>query len=196
MSKKYLANTFSPMMLGENEWAEVTPIELEELPPMSELISAVSHEVTAKVLSALMGEEVPFNRINLTLELGDVLYCVIPNFRAQEAREFTYEEVANAGYRCFQVSVSPGYIMALKPPKEDCQARIKMEEIGYDWRLVKKLFPPRTRKTTIEKQLVEWWKEGKYDFASHRIGELYNYKLNIPNGDYMHVGWIRLRRHD
>ena len=104
---KYLANTFSPMMLGELEWAEVTPIELDELPPMSELTSVVSHEVTAKVLSALMGEEVPFNRINLTLELGDVLYCIIPNFRASEAREFSYEEVAESGYRCFQVRVSP-----------------------------------------------------------------------------------------
>lgn len=104
---KYLANTFSPMMLGELEWAEVTPIELDELPPMSELTSVISHEVTAQILSALMGEEVPFNRVNLTLKLGDTLYCVIPNFRAQEAREFSYEEVSGAGYRCFQVRVSP-----------------------------------------------------------------------------------------
>ena len=112
---KYIANTFSPMMLGELEWAEVTPIDLDELPPMSELTSVISHEVTAKVLSALMGEEVPlkilnprlFNRVNLTLELGDVLYCIIPNFRAYEAREFSYEEVAESGYRCFQVRVSP-----------------------------------------------------------------------------------------
>ena len=107
MSRKYIANTFSPMMLGALEWAEVTPIELDELPMMSQLTSVVSHEVTARVLSALMGEEVSFNRVNLILEIGDVLYCVIPNFRASEAREFTHEEVSGAGYRCFQVRISP-----------------------------------------------------------------------------------------
>ena len=102
---KYIANTFSPMMLGRYEWAEVTPIDLDEIPVG--LTSVVSHEVTARILSALLGEEVQFNRINLSLELGDTLYCVIPNFRAQEAREFTHEEVSEAGYRCFQVRVSP-----------------------------------------------------------------------------------------
>ena len=102
---KYIANTFSPMMLRENEWAEVTPIDLDEIP--SGLTSVVSHEITARVLSTLLGEEVQFNRTNLSLKLGDTLYCVIPNFRAQEAREFTHEEVSEAGYRCFQIRISP-----------------------------------------------------------------------------------------
>lgn len=64
--------------------------------------------------------------------------------------------------------------------------------ITYEWRLVKKLFPSHTHKATIEKKLVEWWKEGKYDFASHRFSK-YNYRLNIPDGDYMSVGFIRLK---
>lgn len=62
--------------------------------------------------------------------------------------------------------------------------------IGTQWRLIKKLFPRRHKKT-IEKKLVELWETGEYQFASHRVGELYNYRLQIPNGDYMQVGFIR-----
>ena len=102
---KYLANTFSPMMLGENNGAEVVPINIADLPTMAEMTSVVSHEVTAKILSALLEENVQFNRVSLVLRTGDALFCVIPSFRASEAREFTHEEVAEAGFRCFQVRV-------------------------------------------------------------------------------------------
>lgn len=102
---KYFGNTFSPMMLGENVWANVTPIYLEEI-NMKEVTSVVSHEVTAKVLSALTGEDVTFNRVSLTLVEGDTLFCVIPKFRATEAREFSYKEVKESGYRCFKVTVT------------------------------------------------------------------------------------------
>jgi len=105
---KYLASTFSPMMLDEKSWAnaEVVPIELNDIPSAKELNSIVSHEITAKILSALLNEIVEFNRINITLFAGDVMYCVIPGFRTTEAREFSYEEVAAAGWRCFLVTIN------------------------------------------------------------------------------------------
>lgn len=102
---RYLGNTFSPMMMGEKLFVvEVCEINLDDIPP--NLTSVVSHEVTAKVLSVLLDESVVFNRVNLALKQDDVLYCVIPNFRATKAREFTKKEVEKAGYRCFMVQRS------------------------------------------------------------------------------------------
>ena len=104
---KYLATTFSPAMLRPGRAAQVTEISLSELREglQSNWRSAVGHEVTAGVLSALLGCHVPFARISVALDDGDTLWCVIPLFRATEAREFTREEVEAAGYRCFVVAV-------------------------------------------------------------------------------------------
>jgi hypothetical protein len=101
----YLTTTFSPAMLGKVE-ATVKEISLDQVKEGLEVLnwtSAVGHETTADVLSALLGCEVKFNRVNLVLEAGDRLFCVIPNFRANVAREFSREEVEAAGYRCFLV---------------------------------------------------------------------------------------------
>ncbi len=103
-----LATTFSPAMLKPGRAAQVTECSLDEIGDaldVSPWESAVGHEVTAAVLSALLGRPVPFARANLALEDGDTLLCVIPNFRAAEAREFTRAEVESAGYRCFFVAV-------------------------------------------------------------------------------------------
>lgn len=105
----YITNTFSPMMLTPNQGeAVVKEIGLNDvlrLYSQHECRSAIGHEVTAKIVSALLGDSIEFNRVNLSLELGDRVLCVIPNFRATEAREFTFDEVSNAGYRCFTVEV-------------------------------------------------------------------------------------------
>lgn len=111
MRKNYLANTFSPMMLGEGTKAVVyrdtdTPSWLFKRDIQDEnLISIVSHDITAKILSTLFQKEIPFNRTNVQLQPGDKLICVIPNFRATEAREFSREEVEAAGFRSFKIHV-------------------------------------------------------------------------------------------
>ena len=103
---RYLTNTFSPLMMGENVSAVVRPAEITDVP--ADCQSAVSHKVTAGVLSALLGRDIPFNRVNLTLKSGDTVFCVIPDFRASEAREFTRAEVEGAGYRVFRVDIAEG----------------------------------------------------------------------------------------
>ena len=100
----YITTTFSPMMLSRSATASVRSCALDEIP--ADAASAVGHEVTAKILSVLLGREVPFARINLSLHDGDRVYCVIPGFRAREAREFSREEVEAAGFRSFCVDVS------------------------------------------------------------------------------------------
>lgn len=101
----YLGNTFSPMMLEADGNAIMGEYSLDAVKKFLEKphTSVVSHEVTAPILSALLGIPVAFNRVNLTLNKGDCLICVIPAFRCNEAREFTHEEVASAGVRCFVV---------------------------------------------------------------------------------------------
>jgi len=102
----FLATTFSPAMLGTRVEASVKEISLAEVKEELRLrnwVSAVSHEVTADILTVLLNREVEFNRVNLSLAAGDSVICVIPSFRASEAREFTREEVEAAGYRCFHI---------------------------------------------------------------------------------------------
>lgn len=103
----FISNTFSPMMLSKGVSAKVEERELERIKLVLEcckVTSVVSHEVTSLILSGLLGTDIKFNRINLSLQVGDILLVVIPNFRAEVAREFTYEEVKTAGYRCFVVN--------------------------------------------------------------------------------------------
>lgn len=103
---RYLTTTFSPAMLKYGI-AEVKEISLDEARDLLRFRweSAVGHEITSNVLSTLVGIHVPFARINLALVPGDDIICIIPNFRANEAREFTKEEIESAGYRSFYISV-------------------------------------------------------------------------------------------
>jgi len=104
----YLSTTFSPMMLGGGVAGYVREITLAQARDILQdpFTSAVGHEVTAEILSALLGRKIDFNRINLVLKSGDQVVCVVPKFRAEVAREFTREEVEAAGVRCFQVLVA------------------------------------------------------------------------------------------
>jgi hypothetical protein len=104
----YLSTTFSPMMLGGGVAGYVREITLAQAQDILQdgFVSAVGHEVTAGILSALLGKKIEFSRTNLALKSGDQVVCVIPKFRAEQAREFAKEEVEAAGYRCFQVLVA------------------------------------------------------------------------------------------
>jgi hypothetical protein len=108
MAATYLATTFSPMMLSERVSGYVREITLAQARDILQdpFTSAVGHEVTAEILSALLDRKIEHNRINLVLKSGDQVVCIIPKFRAEQAREFTREEVEAAGYRCFQVLVA------------------------------------------------------------------------------------------
>ena len=119
---KYLANTFSPLMIQDGKFSGI-PISLSQAKALAaDAKSVVGHEVTAPILSALLGLPVAFNRENLAVVPGDQIICVIPKFRAEKAREFSYEEVAAAGFQAFLVEISPAPIPVKeesgKPPVE------------------------------------------------------------------------------
>lgn len=76
--KKYLANAFSLQMLGPLpviakikdvvRESEIFNVDDGKKHLNSDIISAIGHEDTARVLN------VPYNRINLSLRSGDILY--------------------------------------------------------------------------------------------------------------------------
>ena len=112
----YLTNTFSPLMLERAELDEdgeftavrsiVTEIDFDDF--MSGLsggfISAVSHKITADIISGIINKDVVFNRVNLSLKAGDTVLCAIPQFRAEVAREFTRDEIGDS-FRFFIISI-------------------------------------------------------------------------------------------
>ena len=76
---KYIANAFSIQMIGSLVKEGGVNISFTEISDLNEIkeadvMSAVGHPDTAAVISNLLGKEVPANRINISLEKGDILY--------------------------------------------------------------------------------------------------------------------------
>lgn len=105
----YLTNTFSPRMLRTGASAYVSGLSPREAMGMAcapNIVDCISHDVTASIFSGLLGRKVEHTRVDLSLEPGDQLICLIPNFRANEAREFTYDEVASSGVLAYLIQVA------------------------------------------------------------------------------------------
>jgi hypothetical protein len=87
----YLSTTFSPMMLRERVSGYVREITLAQAKKILQdpFVSAVGHEVTAEVLSALLGRKIEFNRINWSSRAGTNLSALslssVPNRRGSSA---------------------------------------------------------------------------------------------------------------
>ncbi len=96
----FLANTFSLNMLGEvpqhGLTIRVRPIHVGDVAGLlmiHNFLSAVGHEATARILSLLLGVEVPFNRMAIKLVPGDQLIVFQLGVRLQEGQILSEEEV-------------------------------------------------------------------------------------------------------
>lgn len=72
MKNSYLANAFSLQMLTAPCGVQVQEISPQEIPV--DCVSCVGHEDTARVLSGILGRDVPAARVNIHLDVGDSLY--------------------------------------------------------------------------------------------------------------------------
>lgn len=75
-NKKYfVGNAFSLQMLDAtvSSTVAVTPVTAAEV-AASDFMSVIGHPDTARVMSGMLGKEVEFNRANLRLAKGDILY--------------------------------------------------------------------------------------------------------------------------
>lgn len=79
MKKVYLANAFSLQMVSLDESTDVHiyPMTIGSVKHIYadkiDVISAIGHADTAAVVSSILGQSVPTQRINIKLEEGDLL---------------------------------------------------------------------------------------------------------------------------
>jgi len=93
-----ISNAFSVNMLGTNDIAlRFRKISLDLAREIVKLngnyISIVGHEATAKLLSSLLGVEVPTNRVNYTFSPADLLLVFTISYRLPEGKVLTAEEL-------------------------------------------------------------------------------------------------------
>jgi len=107
----YISNAFSLSMLASRK----TIVIVEEINvdrakeiigSTNSLVSAVGHEATAKFLSYLLGVEVPYSRVAITLQPGDYLIVLQLLQRLPEGKILGEDELKNIGYKLYLVTVS------------------------------------------------------------------------------------------
>lgn len=99
--KTYILNAFSTNMISKDCGIDFRPISLESAKAFileakfagRDIVSAVGHESTAKIMTQLLGIEVPMNRINVLLEDGDNGLIMSLGFRSEEGKIYTEEEL-------------------------------------------------------------------------------------------------------
>jgi len=109
----YITNAFSLGMLTTrkttlyveevNEDTAVNMITAME--SKGELISAIGHEATAKILSEICGVEIKCNRIPIKLQLKDAVIVFQLLTRLEEGKVLTQDELSNIKYKFYLVRV-------------------------------------------------------------------------------------------
>jgi hypothetical protein len=103
----YIANAFSLGMLPGEVYLRVKEIDAQttsEILKSQQFISAIGHESTAKLLTALLGVEVPYNRIQVRLQKGDRLVFQLLT-RLEEGRVLDEDELRRLPHKFYIVEV-------------------------------------------------------------------------------------------
>jgi len=110
----YISNSFSLNMLRhERELILIYPEDIKWIKRMISkgFVSAVGHEATAKLLSQLLGVEVPMNRTEVKIEYGDKLIVFQLMQRLPEGKILTEEELKQLPYKFLVVEPVVGEVM-------------------------------------------------------------------------------------
>jgi len=99
----YVLNTaMIPLREGEKYVIRARQISVEEAREMLQkehYTSAVGHQSTAQLLTNILGQEIPFNRIQIQLEPGDKMLAFLLKKRLEEGKVIkTVEELEQIGY--------------------------------------------------------------------------------------------------
>lgn len=76
--------------------------EAKELIKNEEILSAVGHQSTAEILTELLEQDIPVNRINFTQESGQKALIFKLLGRPEEGKILSREEIEKIGYK-FQI---------------------------------------------------------------------------------------------
>ena len=100
MNKLAILNT---TILTNDGYFQLKTISLEVAKKIVEenkdnLLSAIGHESTSKILTELLGIEIPVNRIQFCQELKQVAICFKLNGRPEEGKILSKEEIKDIGF--------------------------------------------------------------------------------------------------
>jgi len=94
----YILNTATlPLKEGEKYIIKARQVSVQQVREMLEkeyYTSAIGHQATAQLLTNILGQEIPFNRIQIQLQPGDRLLAFLLKKRLEEGRVIkTVEEL-------------------------------------------------------------------------------------------------------
>jgi len=98
MKKLALLNTTIATVDGVFEVRTISLEQARELVQSNELLSAIGHDSTAKIMTELLGVNVPMNRIQFEQEQGQTALVFKLKGRAPEGVVLTKEEIEEIGY--------------------------------------------------------------------------------------------------
>nr|MCL7344757.1 DUF1874 domain-containing protein [Candidatus Aramenus sulfurataquae] len=107
--KIYLANAFSLNMIQGNQAIvhvqKIMPEVARDLVKYAEVESYVGHEVTAKLMSLLLGIEVPVNRSELKIRDGEIIVLTLSSRLPEGTVIKSIEDIQNIKYQLWHVMV-------------------------------------------------------------------------------------------
>ena len=120
----YVGNAFSLNMLSGDSVIKVSESSPDCVPV--DAVSCIGHESTAKVVSQLLGREVPMNRVAVSLEAGDNIYVVTLStsdgkpYRAPEGVILGQDDLAGLCLQIKRVHVYPARGLGYNDPCPVC----------------------------------------------------------------------------
>ena len=103
----YLSNSFSLNMINVEDFTmiRVRRINFSDVPKKN-IISIVGHQDTARIVSEILGCEVPVNRVSISIEEGDYLY--IAQYKGPRLPEGATQLPEGATIEFFEVTLRRG----------------------------------------------------------------------------------------
>jgi len=108
----YIVNApILPLKPGSKYWVYARQISVDEVITLLRtqgFVSAIGHEATARLLTDLLGIEIPMNRIQIQLGAGDEEIAFTLRRRLPEGKViYSPEELEQIGYDFWWFSVGP-----------------------------------------------------------------------------------------
>jgi hypothetical protein len=111
----YLSNAFSLGMLNNPnvvlDITELTDENVKAMLQMNDVKSVVGHQSTADFISAVLGIDVPMNREQVSLSVGDTIIVFQLQARLPEGKVLTKEEINQIPYKWICVDVLPDEVL-------------------------------------------------------------------------------------
>ena len=98
MGKLYILN--APILTAEGSYRlkKISVNEARKLLNKYDFISAIGHQSTAEIISEILGIEIPFNRISIQMNRGDIAIVFKLKARPPEGKILTKEEIEEIGF--------------------------------------------------------------------------------------------------